>query len=236
MTAAVRLLRLPLGALALLLALAAVAPPRAAAQPQAPNSRRVFENWMGEAIRLENGNTFAVCRTRENSRPNAELQMVKRVGDCANSSLCIYIADASPEGRQAGKQPVRGQLQVDSLTTHAIEADYFAEPGSKYFACWVRLYDNPRAVMQELASGQSVRVSFVLNQREHAFQFSLRGYGPSYEHIKQLCAAPPTAQAKPKPPSGASQGAQKHKAPSKNSDADFFPGPSGGSKSDKDYF
>lgn len=203
---------------------------------------KVFNDWRTSS---PHGNsTASVLWTVDLNEKNIQLQMGKFLGNCDTTIVYVMVNFPNPATKDYSRKDIAGEVRVDQSPVHKTisRADY--KTGDKYGGYRVHSFENPKQLMDEMASGQTIRFRFSVDGQEYYFRFSLNGFKPAYDRVQQLCA---------QSASGAGQQAAKPKnAPPKpkaqKSDSDFFdtpkqPGSSapktGGnppSKSDKDFF
>lgn len=192
---------------------------------------KTFDDWT--TLTYKGDSVVYVALTTDSQNRNVELHLGKYQGKCEAVKMYVFLTFINPSDKDYGVDNVPGELRVDQYPVHKTTSRSSSKKGTRSGSYFVHSFENPQSVLKEMAEGQVVRFRFKVGEQEHYYRFSLKGFGPAYQRISQMCSQP-VAKAKPaqpKPEGGSKSGGK--------SDADFFgPGKSGGKtqKTDKDYF
>lgn len=212
---------------ALLLLLAASAP-----YAQAQNSSdKAATDWRVTTVKRDV--PVSVAYTADTQESGVELHIGKFKDQCNTSRMYVFVKLNAPATKDFEQTDTAGEIRIDQLPAHKTITRVYYKKGWTSVSYFVHSFENPQSVIKELTDGQVVTFRFKTSDQERTYRFSLKGFGPSYQRIAQMCSQPaaPAKPAQPKPEGD-------HK-PGGKSDADFFgPGKSDGKtpKTDKDYF
>jgi len=212
---------------ALVLFLATSAPPA-----QAQNSSdKATADWRVTTVKRDV--PVYVAYTADTQEGGVELHIGKFKDQCNTSRMYVFVKLNAPATKDFEQTDTAGDIRIDQLPAHKTITRVYYKKGWTSVSYYVHSFENPQSVIKELTDGQVVTFRFKTSDQERTYRFSLKGFGPSYQRIAQMCSQPaaPAKPAQPRP-----EGSSK---PGGKSDADFFgPGKSDGKtpKSDKDYF
>lgn len=212
---------------ALLLILAAYVPPARAQNA----SDKAIDDW--RITTLKRDVPVSVAYTADTQEGGVELHLGKFQGKCDASRMYVFVKLNAPATRDFEQNDTPGEIRIDQLPAHKTMTRVYYKKGWTSASYSVHSFENPQSVIKELTEGQVVNLRFKTSDQERVYRFSLKGFGPSYQRIAQMCSQP-AASAKPAQPKP--EGGRK---PGGKSDADFFePSKADGKtpKSDKDYF
>ena len=212
---------------ALLLMLAASAP-YALAQN---SSDKAASDWRVGAVKRDV--PVFVAYTADTQESGVDLHIAKFKDQCNTSRMYVFVKLNTPATKDFEQTDTAGEIRIDQLPAHKTITRVSYKKGWTSVSYYVHSFENPKSVIKELTDGQVVTFRFNTSDQERTYRFSLKGFGPSYQRIAQMCSQPaaPTKPAQPKPEGG--------RKPGGKSDADFFgPGKSDGKtpKTDKEYF
>lgn len=203
---------------------------------------KAFSDWTTYTSRGKD--TVFAMFTRDLNDKKIGLHLGKFLGNCGNTEVYVFVNFTSPAVRDYQKNDIPGEVRVDQNPAHKSVSRAWYKGGNTFGSYNVHSFENPRQLLDEMASGQTVRFRFTVDRQEYSFQFSLNGFKPAYDRMQQLCAQGDSGAGEKtaKPKSG-------HPKPkTQKSDSDFFDAPkqSGGTppktggtphaKSDKDFF
>lgn len=214
--------------LAALLFLSAPTPPARAQNA----SDKIIDDW--RITTLKRDVPVFVAYSEDSQASGVELHLGKFQGKCDASRMYVFVKLGGPATGDFEQNDTPGEIRIDQFPAHKTMTRVYYKKGWTSASYYVHSFENPQSVIKELTEGQVVNFRFKTSDQERTCRFSLKGFGPSYQRISQMCSQP-AASAKPagpRPEGGRKPGAGK-------SDADYFgPGKSEGKtqKNDKDYF
>lgn len=192
---------------------------------------KTFDDW--KTLTYKGDRVVYAAFTTDSKERSVELHMGKYQGKCESVNMYVFIMFNNPSDADNAQDNIQGELRVDQSAVHKISSRYSSKKGARSGSYYVHSFENPQSVLKEMADGQTIRFRFKMGDQEYYYRFPLKGFGPSYQRISQMCSQPAVSAkpAQPRPEGG--------RKPGGKSDADFFgPGKSDGKKpkSDKDYF
>ncbi|KAF0232951.1 MAG: hypothetical protein FD177_2057 [Desulfovibrionaceae bacterium] len=211
----------------LLIVLAVPVPP-----VQAQNSSdKAVTDWRVTTVKRDV--PVSVAYTADTQESGVELHIGKFKDQCNTSRMYVFVKLNAPATKDFEQTDTAGEIRIDQLPAHKTVTRVYYKKGWTSVSYYVHSFENPQSVIKELTDGQVVTFRFKASDQERTYRFSLKGFGPSYQRIAQMCSQPaaPAKPAQPKPEGGTKPGGK--------SDADFFgSGKSDGKtpKNDKDYF
>ncbi len=193
---------------------------------------KTFEDWATGTFSSDDAKRYVICRTNDSKNTSVSLELVKEQPACGNTRMLIFVSSSTPISKDAALSDIEGELRVDEAPIRATKSSIREKKGKTYSTIEIDSFQNPKTLLQEMSTGQTVRIHFKINGTEHYYRFSLKGFGQAFERIGHLCSASggPAPKAGGQKPAGAPKG----KKPPK-SDSDFFDDKKP-AKSDKDFF
>lgn len=144
-----------------------------------------FSDWNTTVVRGQP--EIYLLYTGETGGQNVLLQMGKRQGDCGNTLFTVLVRFPKPAPEDFAGKDLPGEVQVSGGPIHKTVSRFDSSRGNKFGVYLIQGFENPGSLLQELASGQSLRVRFMVDGKTYDFSFSLNGFRPAYDHVRQWC-------------------------------------------------